>query len=202
MQVLPAPLVPLVPGLDRDHGGADAAARRARWATRGTASSTRVNIFPKTRAVRHGDARGRAHVDAVGEGHAERGGVQGPQQLHGDRQGRRRTSSASRSTSRRPGSRCCPGVDLLAPVTWSQGISGNAAVAVRRQRGRRQLERRPRRRHLPEVPHRPEVQRLLRQLLDQPDRPTPAAASWACPTARTRRCPTAAGSSLTFKTTF
>ena len=40
---------------------------------------------------------------------------------------RRRTSSVSRSTSRRRGSRSS-GVDLLAPVTWSQGISGNAAV--------------------------------------------------------------------------
>ena len=88
-----------------------------------------------------------------------------------------------------------PGVDLLAPVTWSQGISGNSAVAVRRQRGRRQLERRHRRRHLPEVPDRSQVQRLLRQLLDRPrPAPRPRAASWACPTAPTHRCPIAAGS--------
>ena len=40
-------------------------------------SSTRVNIFPQDAAVRHGDAGRRAHLDAVGEGDAERGGVQG-----------------------------------------------------------------------------------------------------------------------------
>ena len=34
-----------------------------------------------------------------------------------------------------------PGVDLLAPISWSQGLSGNAAVFARRQRGRRQLVR-------------------------------------------------------------
>ena len=57
----------------------------------------------------------------------------------GDRQGRRsELSSASRSTSRRPGSRCFPGVDLLAPITWSQGISRQcrgAASAATRTRG-------------------------------------------------------------------
>ena len=59
-------------------------------------------------------------------------------------------------------------------MTWSQGLSGNAAVAVRRQRERRQLERRRRGGHLSEVPDRSQVQRLLRRLLDRPTGATPA----------------------------
>ena len=63
-----------------------------------------------------------------------------------------------------------PGVDLLAPVTWSQGISGNAAVLFGGSEGGGNLERRHRRRHLSEVPDRSQVHRLLRRLFDQPDR--------------------------------
>ena len=104
VQVLPAAFVPLVPGSIATTAvptsgtpGAlgDTVARRAQ----------RGQHLPDDRAVRYRGARGRAHLDAVVEGDAERGGVQGTQQLHADRQGRRRTSSVSRSTSRRRGSR-------------------------------------------------------------------------------------------------
>ncbi len=62
-----------------------------------------------------------------------------------------------------------PGVDLLAPMTWSQGISGNSAVAFGGSENGGNWSAGIARRHLPEVPDRPQVQRLLRQLLDQPD---------------------------------
>ena len=117
--------------VDRDDGGADAAARRARSATpmHGLVNARRHHS--QDRAVRHRDAVGRADVDAVGEGHPERGGVQGTQStLHRRSTRSRRTTSASRSTSRRPGSRCSRASTCSAPMTWSQGISGNAAVAL------------------------------------------------------------------------
>ena len=63
--------------VDRDDGRPDAAARRARSAIPGTALRQRRRHLPEDRVVRHGDAGGRADLDAVGEGHPERGGVQG-----------------------------------------------------------------------------------------------------------------------------
>ena len=88
-----------------------------------------------------------------------------------------------------------PGVDLLAPLTWNQGISGNSAVAFGGSRDGGNLERGSRCRHLPEVSDRSEVQRLLRKLLDHSDgRHACRGASWACPTGPTRRCPIGAGS--------
>ena len=129
VQVLPAPLVKPRARRRSRRRRCRRTARRARSATRGTGSSTRSTSFPKTRAVRHRDAAGRAHVDAVGQGHPERSGVQGPRQLH-----RRSTRSSKNyfglAVNFTPTwFQVLPGVDLLAPVTWSQGISGNAAVS-------------------------------------------------------------------------
>ena len=171
VNVLPASFVPLVAGIDRHDGGA--VVGHAGCAGRHVARrAQRRQHLPEDRAVRHRDAGGRADLDAVGEGHAERGGVQGPQQLHGDRQGveefrRARDQLHADLVPGVPGRRPA-GADHVEPGHLRQ-LGGR----VRRQRGRRQLERRHRRRHLPEVPHRPEVQRLLRRLFDQPDRRDP-----------------------------
>ena len=84
-----------------------------------------------------------------------------------------------------------PGVDLFAPLYVEPGPVGQRGRRVRRQQERRQLERRHRGRHLSEVPHRSQVQRLLRRLLDR-HRRRPARVM-ASPTARSRRSPIAAG---------
>ena len=107
--------------LDRDDGGADE--RHAWRAGRHVARrAQRGQHLPDDPAVRYRSARGRAHLDAVVEGDAERGGVQGAQQLHADRQGRRRTSSVSRSTSRRRGSRCFRASTCLHPSPGARGF--------------------------------------------------------------------------------
>ena len=86
--------------------------------------------------------------------------------------------------------------------TWSQGLSGNAAVALRRQRRRRQLQRRRRRRHLPEVPDRSQVHRLLRQLLDRPDAADAAGGVMGVANGVNASLSDRGWVSLTFKTTF
>ncbi len=85
VSALPTPLREPRRGPDLDQQHPDRTARRARSATRTTASSTRCTPRQDA-AVRHRVAPGRAHLDALGEGHAERGSVQGPRQLHRDRQ--------------------------------------------------------------------------------------------------------------------
>ena len=71
--------------LDRDDGGAHErhAWRAGRYHARRAQRGQHLPVDP---AVRYRGARGRAHLDAMVEGHAERGGVQGTQQLHADRQ--------------------------------------------------------------------------------------------------------------------
>ena len=130
--------------LDRHHGGADAAARRARWATRSTASLNAVQHLPEDAAVRHRDARGRAHVDAMVEGHAERGGVQGPRQLHAPSTRRSKNFSGLAVNFTPTWFQVFPGVDLLAPDDVDPGHLRQRRRLVRRQQGRRQLERGPR----------------------------------------------------------
>ena len=128
MSVLPAPLVPLRTGIDRDHGVPTKGTPGAlgdTWHGLVNALSTSC----QDAVVRHRGAPGRADLDALGEGDAERGGVQGPR------------AATRRSTSRRSDFfglavnftptwfQVFPGVDLLAPVTWSRGdLNGNAAV--------------------------------------------------------------------------
>ena len=95
-----------------------------------------------------------------------------------------------------------PGVDLLAPITWSQGLSGNSAVAFGGSENGGNWSAGIARRHLPEVPDRPQVQRLLRQLFDQPDRRTPAGGVMGVPNGANSSLSDRGWVSLTFKTTF
>ena len=60
-----------------------------------------------------------------------------------------------------------PGVDLSAPVAWSQGIDGNAAVLLGGYRGAGNYSIGVGRRHLPEVQGIAAVHRLLRKLRDR-----------------------------------
>ena len=117
VQALPTPLVQRSRRADRRSTDVPPTARRARWATRTTASSTASEHVPEDAAVRHARRSRRAHLDALDQGDAERGGVQGPRQLH------------RRSTSRRANFfglainftptwfQVLPGVDVLAPIT-------------------------------------------------------------------------------------
>ena len=100
------------------------------------------------------------------------------------------------------------GVAVNFTPTWFQVFPGRrpprAVVLVarvspaipplrRRQQGYRQLSRRHRRRHLPEVPHRPEVRRLLRRLLDDRRARRPRRRAKGVPNgAQRHRCPIAA----------
>ena len=70
---------------------------------------------------------GRVDLDALGQGDPERGGVPGPRKLHGDQQGlaRFRRPCDQLHADLVPG---IPGVDILAPLSWSRGLYGNAAV--------------------------------------------------------------------------
>ncbi len=90
-----------------------------------------------------------------------------------------------------------PGVDLSAPMTWSQGISGNAAVLLGGNKDAGNWSRRRRRGHLSEVQGTAQLQRLFRQLLDDTDRGAEPA-----PTARSPSLSDRGWVSLTFKTTF
>ena len=61
-----------------------------------------------------------------------------------------------------------PSVDMLAPVTWSQGISGNSAVTSGGSGRRWHVLDRHRGRRPPEVSFRPEVHRVLRRRFEVP----------------------------------
>ena len=82
------------------------------------------------------------------------------------------------------------------------GHFGQRGRPVRRQRGRRQLERRRRRRHLPEVPDRSQVQRLLRRLFDDPDRRHAQGGVLGVPNGANASLSDRGWVSLTLKTTF
>ena len=74
------------------------------------------------------------------------------------------TSASALALHARPGSRCCPGVDLSAPLTYAVGLSGNAATVFGGNQGLGNYSVGLGADVLPEVPLRPEVHRLRRPL--------------------------------------
>ena len=96
---------------------AEPTARRARWATPTTASSTGSWTMSKTPLFDSASFAAELtwmHWAKVTQNDAV---FKGRDSYTAIDKRRRATSSASRSTSRRPGSRSCPGVDLLAPIS-------------------------------------------------------------------------------------
>ena len=112
--------------LDRNDGGAvEGHARRARRHVARRAQ--RHQHLPEDPAVRHRGARGRAHLDAwskVTQNEAVFKGRSGYTAI--DKPTKDFFGLAINFTP--TWFQVFPGVDLLAPITWSQGISGNAAV--------------------------------------------------------------------------
>ena len=131
--------------------------------------------------VRHRGLRLGAHMEPMGRGEerpepVQRRGLPG---LHGGRPAGQQVGRLHHQELLRPGARFH--ADLV-PGLPGRGSPGAAHVRdraerqrphrLRRQPGERQLDDRRRRRHLPEVPRRPEVHRLVRPLQGRDPGPT------------------------------
>ena len=198
VQALPTPLVNAAAGqISINNIPTERHARRARRHV--PRSRQRRCGSPKTPFFDTASFAGRAHLDALGQGHAERGGVQGPRQLHRRSTSRRATSSASRSTSRRRGSRCCRAstcsrrsrtraASTATPRCSSGGNedAGNYAVGL-----------------AADIYSKYRVDlKYTGYFGDYSTNPATGARATRRSTACSARCRTAAGWSLTFKTTF
>ena len=177
--VVPAAFVSAGAGLDRDQR---AAGRRhaGRQGLDDARPGQRARHHQQDAGIRPGSVERRADLDDLARCDAERSRVQGPSEQ------RQRRLHADRP---RVEELLWPRDQLhadLVPGAARRRLSTAAVVVagylrqLSHPRGRKQecrhLRHRHRRRHLPEIPDRPEVRRLLWRLLDLPAHGTPASA--------------------------
>ena len=138
--VLPAPLVPLFPGSIATTAVPTNGTPGALGDTYHGIVNALWTVVPRLGAVGQRDVRGGADLDALGEGDAERGGVQGPRQLSGQRStGWSRDFVGIAFNVTPTWFQVWPGVDLLAADVLFARLERQRSGVRRRQRGGRQL---------------------------------------------------------------